>query len=80
MPKMVIKLKSYLAGLTVEGHEAPSITALAKEIGLSRVQLQRIAGNKVESVRLDVLSNIIHVMRQRGFSMQTTDLIDYRED
>ena len=77
---MVIKLKSYLANLSVEGHDAPSITALAKEIGLSRVQLQRIVGNKVESVRLDILSGIIQAMRRHGFPMQTTDLIDYRED
>ena len=77
---MVIKLKSYLANLTEEGHEVPTITALAKEIGLSRVQLQRIVGNDVMSVRLDTLSSIINAMRRRGFKMQTTDLIDYRED
>lgn len=77
---MVIKLKSYLANLAEEGHEIPTITALAKEIGLSRVQLQRIVGNDVMSVRLDTLSSIIHAMRRRGFKMQTTDLIDYRED
>lgn len=84
---MIITLKSYLASLEVEERAkpegerrpVPSITALATDINIGRVQLQRIAGGGIKHLDLDTGGLIIAAMRRRGFLMKTTDLVDYRE-
>lgn len=82
---MILKLRGYLATLDdmekarPEGQrrQIPTITELAREVGLSRVQMQRIVGGNTESIKLDVAGNIIRVLRRRGFPMEVTDLIDF---
>ena len=84
---MIIKLKGYLANLESvervkpEGQrlEVPTITALADDVGISRVQMQRIATGDIKSIKLDVAGGIIRSMRERGFSMDVTDLLGYQE-
>lgn len=76
---MVVKLKSYLANLKEEGHEVPTITDLADEIGVSRPHMYKIAAGKTD-FKISAVAGIISAMRRRGFEMQVTDLIDYRED
>lgn len=84
---MIVKLKSYFAKLEdeerfkpeKERRAIPSITELAGEIDISRVQLQRMFGGDVKSLKLDVASEIIKSMRRRGFSMDVADFLEYRD-
>lgn len=85
---MIIKLKSYLASLEEEERTKPSqdrrriptITDLAKHIGISRIQMQRIASGNISSLKLDVADRIITEMRKQGFPMDVGDLIGYRPE
>lgn len=85
---MIIKLRSYLANLEdgeqaappAQRRDVPTITALAKEAKVSRVQLQRVAGNDVKSVKLEIVGNIIKALRRRGFGTEVGDLLEYREE
>lgn len=76
---MIIKLRSFMANLQDEGHKVPTVTELAKDVGVSRVQMQRIVGGHVESVKLNVVANIIAAMRRRGYSMDVSDVFEYRD-
>lgn len=84
---MLVKLKEYLERLKAEEsilpvekrRDIPSITALADEIGISRVQLQRLVSNETEGIKFDVGGKLIKVMRQRGFKMDITDLLEYHD-
>lgn len=84
---MIVKLKGYLATLEDEERlkplhqrrSIPTVTELAQEVGVSRAQMQRVVGGHIDSLKLKVGSGIIQAMRQRGFPMQVTDLIDYRD-
>lgn len=85
---MIVKLKTYLSQLEdleqarpeCERRPVPSITELASEIGLSRIQLQRLASNQVEGIKFSIADSIIKAMRRRKFPMELTDLIDYVEE
>lgn len=77
---MIIKLRSFLATLQDEGHEVPTITELANEIGVSRPQMYRIAAGKVDNLSLSAIAGIITAMRKRGFKMDIGDLLEYREN
>lgn len=84
---MIITLKEYLSRLEAtesiqppdKRREIPTITALADEIGVSRVQLQRLVSNNTEGIKFDIGGKIIKAMRQRGFSMDVTDLLEYHD-
>lgn len=85
---MIIKLRSYLADLAederalppIKRRDVPTMTALAEEAGVSRVQLQRVAANEVKSVKLEIVGNIIKALRKRGFRTEVSDLLDYKDD
>jgi DNA-binding Xre family transcriptional regulator len=79
MAKMIIKLRTFLATLEDEGHPVPTLTELAKEVGVSRPQMYRIASGKVDNLSLATLAGIISTMRRRGFKMDIGDLLEYRE-
>ncbi|MCB0194146.1 MAG: helix-turn-helix domain-containing protein [Anaerolineae bacterium] len=84
---MIVTLKQYLSKLEAEEsvrpedqrRDIPSITTLAKEVGISRVQLQRLVSNETEGIKFELGGNIIKSMRQRGFDMNITDLLEYYE-
>lgn len=84
---MIVILNEYLSRLKAlesaqspdKRREIPTITALAEEIGVSRVQLQRLASNGTEGIQFDVGGKIIKAMRERGFQMDITDLLEYHD-
>ena len=76
---MIIKLRSYLANLQDEGHQVPTMTELADEIGISRPHMYKIAAGKTD-FKLSAIVGIISAMRKRGFKMDVTDLLEYREN
>lgn len=84
---MRIALKHYLDTIAYEEgfkpqkdrRNVPTITALAGEVGVTRSQMHRILSNEVKSLNLDIADKIITVMRQRGFDMAITDIVDYRD-
>jgi hypothetical protein len=41
--------------------------------------MHRILSSEVKSLNLDIADKIITVMRQRGFDMAITDIVDYRD-
>lgn len=87
MPTMKIKLKGYLASIedqeaarpVSQRREVPTVKALANEVGISRVQLQRLAAGQIKNLNLELTANIIKAMRNRGFEMRLTDLIEYQD-
>ena len=82
-----IALKHYLDTIAYEEgfkpqedrRNVPTITALAGDVGITRSQMHRILSNEVKSLNLDLADKIITVMRQRGFDMAITDIVDYRD-
>jgi DNA-binding Xre family transcriptional regulator len=82
-----IALKHYLDTIAYEEgfkpqkdrRNVPTITALADEVGITRSQMHRILSSEVKSLNLDIADKIITVMRQRGFDMAITDIVDYRD-
>jgi DNA-binding Xre family transcriptional regulator len=84
---MIITLNSYLARLKDEQNfkspeqrlHVPNITELAEDIGLSRPQMQRIASSNIQSLKLNVGSDIIRSLRNRGFDTKVNDILDYRD-
>ena len=84
---MRIALKHYLDTIAYEEgfkpqkdrRNVPTITALADEVGITRSQMHRILSSEVKSLNLDIADKIITVMRQRGFDMAITDIVDYRD-
>lgn len=84
---MIITLNSYLARLKdeerfkpkEERRKVPTISDLAEVAKVSRVQMQRIVGGDVQSLKLVQGSRIIRFMRKAGFSMDVSDLLEYRD-
>lgn len=87
MPMYVV-LNEYLSRLSSiearkpkgERRHVPSLTELAESVGIHRTILSRVANNRQLNLNLDVGSKIISEMRRRGFQMDTTDLVIYREE
>ncbi|MCB0163778.1 MAG: helix-turn-helix domain-containing protein [Anaerolineae bacterium] len=84
---MIVTFKQYLNKLEAEEsvlpkeqrRDIPSITSLADEVGISRVQLQRLVSNETEGIKFELGGNIIKAMRKRGFEMNVSDLLEYYE-
>jgi DNA-binding Xre family transcriptional regulator len=84
---MVITLKEYLDKL--QGFErrkpeeqrqhVPTMEELAGAVGIHPVTLSNIANNKIKHLNLDTGARIVRAMRDFGFPMRTTDLVEYRE-
>jgi DNA-binding Xre family transcriptional regulator len=85
---MIVTLRSFLARLEDEERfkpeaqrrTVPSVTELAKEVGLSRVQMQRVVGGDITSLKLSVGGGVIKALRERGFSADVNDILEYRDD
>lgn len=84
---MYINLDSYLTDLKVlessrpepRRRRVPTITELAESIGMHQTTLSRLVNNKISQLSLETGDRIITEMRRRGFPMQVTDLITYRD-
>jgi hypothetical protein len=84
---MYIVLKEYLARLSTiesrlpaeEQRQVPTYSELADIAGIHRVTFSHLVNNKTDSLNLNVASKIITEMRRRGFPMQETDLLIYRD-
>lgn len=84
---MYIKLDSYLEEVAAierakpssERRAIPMKKEIAQAIGMTPTALARIIKGRVGLLRLDVGAAIISEMRLRGFSMEVSDLIAYRE-
>ena len=75
-----ITLNSYLKSEREKGADAPSVSALARDIGMHQVTLSRLANNQVKQLNLSTANKIIMAMRKRGFNMQICDLIRFEPD
>lgn len=85
---MIIKLKHYLETLEFnerfkpveERREIPTLSALARELPITRSTLQRIVGGQSKGIQFDVIDGIIKALRRRGFPMELTDMLEFRDD
>jgi hypothetical protein len=86
---LYINLNTYLSQLKAienskpagaKRREVPTITELAEAIELHQTSLSRIANNRISHFNLEVGNKIINELRRRGFEMQVTDLLVYREE
>ena len=81
-----ISLKEYLGRLDAQEQRkpgeqrrhVPTLTALAADINMHPVSLNRLANGHVKQLPLDTADAIIQAMRRRGFDMQVTDLIGFQ--
>lgn len=84
---MYITLKRYLTRLEEiesrkpeeERKHVPNLSELAKSLKMHQTSISRLANNQISQLNLDTGDRIISEMRRRGFSMQTTDLVEYRD-
>lgn len=75
-----ITLNSYLQSEREKGAKTPSVSALARDIGMHQVTLSRLANNQVKQLNLNTANKIIMAMRKRGFKMELSDLIKFKQD
>lgn len=84
---MYITLRSYIDRLSAienskpkdQRRSVPTMKELAEEVGIHQVTMSAIAGSNIRQLNLETGGRIISAMRRRGFSMQVTDLLDYRD-
>jgi DNA-binding Xre family transcriptional regulator len=84
---VLVNLKSYLTDLERDENiksqeqrrEIPTLAELADIVGMHRISFYRIANNQVKKLDLKTADKIISEMRRRGFSMQISDLLVYRD-
>ena len=55
----------------------PSMEEIADAVEIHPVSFSRIVNNNVKRLNLDTMGKVIAYMRSRGFSMQTTDFLDF---
>lgn len=84
---MFVIFRSYLNRLEAiqkskpEGQRqrVPSMEELAQRVGIHPVTLSNISNNNIKQLNLETGGRIIHTMRSFGFSMDISDLLEYRE-
>jgi hypothetical protein len=82
---MKVTFKEYLDDLVrvekrkpaTEQREIPSMEEIAGAVDIHPVSFSRIVNNNVKRLNLDTMGKVIAYMRGRGFSMQTTDFLDF---
>jgi len=82
---LLITLKEYLARIErlerakpVEmRRKAPTMTAIARESGVSFVTINRLANGRSKHLNLQTGSKIIEGVRRLGFQMNSEDLITF---
>lgn len=85
---MHIVFKQYLEHIKAEENtkpphqrrRVPSIAELARAIEIDPVNLSRLANGRVNDLRLTTAAKVIRTMRDYGFPMQVTDLIQFVEE
>lgn len=81
-----ITFKSYLERVeaverskpVAQRKRVPSMEEIATAVGIHPVTLSNIANSNIKQLNLETGGRIITVMRQFGFSMVVSDLLDYR--
>lgn len=58
----------------------PSLSELAKEIGIHEVTFRNIANGNIKQLNLSLAGKIITTMRRYGFQMSETDLVKYEPE
>lgn len=81
---IIIALKEHLERLKAietlkagKRKEVPSMDGLAKEVGLHRGTLNRIANNHGKAIKFEVLNSIIETLRELGFDTDISDILIY---
>lgn len=82
-----IRLKEYLEDLKQKEEmkdgvrlQVPSLYDLAGDTGIHYTTLNRIARDRITKLDLKKTDQIIKTMRKRGFNMDITDLIVFKDD
>lgn len=84
---MYIQLKTHLESLKAKENSkpkenrrpVPTMEEIANDIGMTTVALSNIATNKINQLNLKTGGKIIAAIRARGFPMEVSDLMAYRE-
>jgi DNA-binding Xre family transcriptional regulator len=84
---MYIRIGAYLDDLRNIQHalpadqrrEVPTMTELAREIGISKTNFSKIARGHVNSLNLDLGRKLIRALRRRGFDTKVQDIVTYVE-
>jgi DNA-binding Xre family transcriptional regulator len=84
---VLINLKPFLSSLELEEkaqqpdqrRAVPTLTELAEIVGMHRTPFYRIANNRVSKLDLDTLAGIIAELRRRGFDVDISDMLVYRD-
>lgn len=81
-----IRLKEYLKELEKgeslkEGVrlQVPTVADISRDSGIHYVTLNRIANQRAKRLDFKTAEKIIRSVRKRGFNMQMSDLITFRE-
>lgn len=86
-PTLYVMLRPYLE--TLEALErskpedarraVPTIEQIAGDVGVSRASIYNLAAGDIQQLNLRIAGRIIASLRKRGFPMELTDLLAYRE-
>lgn len=87
MSAVLINLKPFLSGLELnekarppeQRRPVPTLTELAAIVGMHRTPFYRIANNRIAKLDLDTLAGIIAELRRRGFEVEISDMLVYRD-
>jgi hypothetical protein len=84
---MYVSLRSYVDRLSAienskprdQRRMVPSMKELAEEVGIHPVTMSSIASSSIRQLNLEIGGRIIAAMRRRGFPMDVSDLLAFRE-
>lgn len=62
----------------IERRHVPTIKDIAQESGMHYTTISRIVNNKVKKLDYGTASKIVTVLRNRGFVMKPSDVLDYK--
>lgn len=82
---MYLNLKSYLGELEAverskpvgKRRDVPTMTELARAVGMHKVSFSRLVTGQVRSLNFDVGAKILDELRRRGFETNPGDIIGY---
>jgi hypothetical protein len=84
---MYVALRAYVERLSAienskpkdQRRRLPTMKELAEEVGIHQVTMSEIANSNIRQLNLETGGRIIAAMRRRGFPMEVSDLLGYRE-
>lgn len=60
--------------------QIPTLTDLSMDASVHYATMNRVAKNKVVKLDLQLVDTVIKAMRQRGFDMELTDFMIWKDD